>query len=99
MFGMYRKKSHTVIQQILFLKLNITFKQVPLAMPAATQPKLYEEFVRNNEMLDQIMKCLEAYLETKRVAFPRFFFLSNDELLEILAQVFVAFLLLLSEIF
>lgn len=61
--------------------------QVPLAMPAATQPKLYEEFVRNNEMLDQIMKCLEAYLETKRVAFPRFFFLSNDELLEILAQV------------
>ncbi|KAI8430876.1 hypothetical protein MSG28_001009 [Choristoneura fumiferana] len=60
--------------------------KVPLAMPAATQPKLYEEFVRNNEMLDQIMKCLEAYLETKRVAFPRFFFLSNDELLEILAQ-------------
>lgn len=56
-------------------------------MPAATQPNLYEEFVRNNEMLDQIMKCLEAYLETKRVAFPRFFFLSNDELLEILAQV------------
>ncbi|XP_047524724.1 dynein axonemal heavy chain 6 [Pieris napi] len=60
--------------------------KVPLAMPAATQPKLYEEFVKNNEMLDQIMKCLEAYLETKRVAFPRFFFLSNDELLEILAQ-------------
>ncbi|XP_045541953.1 dynein axonemal heavy chain 6 [Papilio machaon] len=60
--------------------------KVPLALPAATQPKLYEELVRNNEMLDQIMKCLEAYLETKRVAFPRFFFLSNDELLEILAQ-------------
>ncbi|CAH4038360.1 unnamed protein product [Pieris brassicae] len=60
--------------------------KVPLAMPAATQPKLFEEFVKNNEMLDQIMKCLEAYLETKRVAFPRFFFLSNDELLEILAQ-------------
>lgn len=66
------------------------FVKVPLAMPAATQPKLYEEFVRNNEMLDQIMKCLEAYLETKRVAFPRFFFLSNDELLEILAQVYTS---------
>ena len=37
-------------------------------------------------MLDQIQKCLEQYLESKRAVFPRFYFLSNDELLEILAQ-------------
>ena len=53
---------------------------------AATQPGLVEQFQNNNALLDQIQKCLEAYLESKRVIFSRFYFLSNDELLEILAQ-------------
>ncbi|KAL8568337.1 Dynein heavy chain 6, axonemal [Nucella lapillus] len=77
----------------MFLQVDKSYKdimrkvnKVPLAIRAATQPGLLEMFQNNNALLDQIMKCLEAYLESKRVIFPRFYFLSNDELLEILAQ-------------
>ncbi|XP_072373357.1 dynein axonemal heavy chain 6 [Scyliorhinus torazame] len=77
----------------MFTQVDKAWKEVmrkinrlPNALRAATQPGLLEIFLNNNELLDQILKCLEAYLESKRVIFPRFYFLSNDELLEILAQ-------------
>lgn len=45
--------------------------KIPLAIRAGTQPGLLETFQNNNSLLDQIMKCLEAYLESKRVSVKR----------------------------
>ncbi|CAK8691447.1 unnamed protein product [Clavelina lepadiformis] len=77
----------------MFMTVDKSWKEImrkvnrlPNALRASTQPGLVEQFQNNNALLDQIQKCLEAYLESKRVIFPRFYFLSNDELLEILAQ-------------
>lgn len=47
---------------------------------------ILKKFQDNNKRFDEIQKCLEEYLTGKRSSFPRFFFLSNDEMLEILSQ-------------
>ena len=47
---------------------------------------LLEQLNDMNAKLEEIQKSLDMYLETKRQIFPRFYFLSNDDLLEILGQ-------------
>eukprot|EP00397_Hematodinium_sp_SG-2012_P000066 GEMP01000066.1.p1 GENE.GEMP01000066.1~~GEMP01000066.1.p1 ORF type:complete len:3524 (+),score=879.37 GEMP01000066.1:529-10572(+) len=58
----------------------------PKVIEICATPGLLDKWLEANIMLDMVQKGLEDYLETKRGAFARFYFLSNDELLEILSQ-------------
>ncbi|EAX96982.1 Dynein heavy chain family protein [Trichomonas vaginalis G3] len=58
----------------------------PSAFKFCTNQKIQADLDNANKSLEQIQKALENFLETKRIAFPRFYFLSNDDLLDILAK-------------
>nr|XP_046251760.1 dynein axonemal heavy chain 12 isoform X2 [Scatophagus argus] len=90
--------SQDIMQQIpeegrLFQTVDKNWKEVmrhcvkdPKILPATSLPGLLGKLQDSNNLLESIMKGLNAYLEKKRLIFPRFFFLSNDEMLEILSE-------------
>ncbi|XP_044040597.1 dynein axonemal heavy chain 2-like isoform X2 [Siniperca chuatsi] len=56
------------------------------ALQGTHHPGLPEKLSEMSAKLEEIQKALDMYLETKRQSFPRFYFLSNDDVLEILGQ-------------
>ena len=57
----------------------------PKAFKLLKMNQLLENLTKTHENLQIIDKQLEEYMEIKRSIFPRFYFLSNDELVQMLA--------------
>eukprot|EP00930_Biecheleria_cincta_P042962 TRINITY_DN29559_c0_g2_i1.p1 TRINITY_DN29559_c0_g2~~TRINITY_DN29559_c0_g2_i1.p1 ORF type:complete len:4097 (+),score=999.81 TRINITY_DN29559_c0_g2_i1:1152-12293(+) len=86
-------KKQLPTESAMFEKVDVQWRAImketagyAVAFTATTKPGRLDVFKASNDTLDKIQKSLEDYLLSKCVAFPRFFFLSNDELLEILSQ-------------
>ena len=58
----------------------------PLAIKVGNMPGLLEMFIGSTEKLESIHRSLEAYLDMKRLDFPRFNFLSDDDLVDVLSK-------------
>lgn len=60
--------------------------QTPNILDIVEFDNLHHHLVDANLKLARVLKGVSDFLETKRLVFPRFFFLSNEELLAILSQ-------------
>jgi dynein heavy chain len=58
--------------------------QNPLVKAALSNPTILPDLSTMGDDLESVRKNLEDFLETKRQAFSRFYFVSNDDVLEVL---------------
>lgn len=65
--------------------MTLTY-QNPNVVEASSSGNRLEALEGLSERLDTTQKSLSNYLDTKRNSFPRFFFISDDELLSVLGS-------------
>ena len=70
----------------LWRKVMAATEARPNVLGATAQEGMLKSWQEANRLLELIQQGLNDYLETKRLAFARLFFLSNDELLQILSE-------------
>ena len=80
-------------EQVRFKRIDADFRSImqevranPLIMAMASIPHLASTVQSMNEQMDRCQRALNDYLEEKRSRFPRFYFIGDDDLLEILGQ-------------
>ncbi|XP_070082665.1 dynein axonemal heavy chain 9 isoform X5 [Equus caballus] len=69
-----------------FKELTYNAQKTPNVVEATNKPGLYEKLEDIQSRLYLCEKALAEYLDTKRLAFPRFYFLSSSDLLDILSN-------------
>ncbi|XP_050431508.1 dynein axonemal heavy chain 2 [Adelges cooleyi] len=67
-------------------KITSKMYHVKNVFKACNSKSLLKHLNTMNDRLQSIQRALEVYMETKRHVFPRFYFISNDDLLEILGN-------------
>ena len=74
--------SHAILLQE-FLR---SFKEAKNCVRACNQPGLFKRLEEQQSELEVCEKALADFKESKRRAFPRFYFISSNDLLDILSN-------------
>ena len=77
-------KFKTIDNEFVDLMRGVAKK--PLILDVMGIPDLSQLLFRLDDMLTKIQKSLYEYLEKKRCSFPRFYFIGDDDLLEIIGS-------------